>query len=432
MAVKNTDFLLVHRGGTDYKTPVEKFLEIIPTPDLEGVLTFKGTVDSEAALPNRGAVTGDFYIASDTSTYYAWNGSEWQDVGRVEVDLEPYVKQEDLDLALEGKQDKGDYLVEADLDGYATSKQLGDAVAKEAAEREASDKDLQQQIDGLEAYDDSALQQAVGDVASGLAQEVKDRADGDKDLQDQIDGLEGYDDSEIKQELGELQEGFDKAIIAAGEGKDNLIIELATYAKKDHTHSEYLTASDLPEEYDDAELRALIDGKADVGHTHDDLATKEELAQGLGELVKVDEDLQDQIDNLNFVRPIPDGVTLWKEELTFKPFQNVAAPGTFGITYDRDKGRSTVSLPAEFGVDSSPWNTGYFFVDDRFYSVVSAVPTAGNNLWIIVDGDATRGCIAGANYDVANWYQPVYVSHEELNVILGDAFNVGKLDDLPA
>ena len=68
MAVKNTDFLLVHRGGTDYKTPVEKFLEIIPAPDLEGVLTFKGTVDSEADLPN-GAKTGDFYVATDTSTY---------------------------------------------------------------------------------------------------------------------------------------------------------------------------------------------------------------------------------------------------------------------------------------------------------------------------------------------------------------------------
>ena len=94
MAVQNTDFLLVHRDGTDYKTPVEKFLEILPISDLEGVLTFRGTVDSESSLPG-GAAIGDIYITTDTNLYYAWNGSEWQDVGRVEVDLSLYITSEE-------------------------------------------------------------------------------------------------------------------------------------------------------------------------------------------------------------------------------------------------------------------------------------------------------------------------------------------------
>jgi len=118
MAVQNTDYLLVHRGGTDYKTTVEKFLEVVPTSDLEGVLTFKGAVDSEASLPGDAAI-GDFYITADTSLYYAWNGSEWQDVGRVEADLSSYATSEELVNGLAGKSDvdhtHDEYLTSGDL-----------------------------------------------------------------------------------------------------------------------------------------------------------------------------------------------------------------------------------------------------------------------------------------------------------------------------
>ena len=42
--------------------------------------------------------------------------------------------------------------------------------------------------------------------------------------------------SAVLEQLGQLQEGFDEAVLAAQEGADNIVVELQSYAKKDHTH----------------------------------------------------------------------------------------------------------------------------------------------------------------------------------------------------
>ena len=42
--------------------------------------------------------------------------------------------------------------------------------------------------------------------------------------------------ADVLKQLGELQEGFDEAVLAAQDGADNVVIELQSYAKKDHSH----------------------------------------------------------------------------------------------------------------------------------------------------------------------------------------------------
>ena len=50
-------------------------------------------------------------------------------------------------------------------------------------------------------------------------------------------------DAVLSAELGDLQAGFDTAVLAAQDGADNLTIELQSYSKKDHTHSDYASSS---------------------------------------------------------------------------------------------------------------------------------------------------------------------------------------------
>ena len=71
----------------------------------------------------------------------------------------------------------------------------------ERSERTSGDKALQDQIDGLEPYDDSAL-------ADGLATEIKAREEGDAALQEAIEALEPYDDSALVSD----QQRQDKAL----------------------------------------------------------------------------------------------------------------------------------------------------------------------------------------------------------------------------
>lgn len=60
---------------------------------LTSVMTYKGTVASESALPKSDQTIGDVYNVTDTNMNYAWDGSKWDQLGST-VDLSDYLKTE--------------------------------------------------------------------------------------------------------------------------------------------------------------------------------------------------------------------------------------------------------------------------------------------------------------------------------------------------
>ena len=64
----------------------------IDSMELSGALIYKGVVATNGDLPNDPSV-GDFYHVTGHPGYFAWNGSEWQEVGSAaEVDLDGYLE----------------------------------------------------------------------------------------------------------------------------------------------------------------------------------------------------------------------------------------------------------------------------------------------------------------------------------------------------
>ena len=58
---------------------------------LDGALIYKGVVANEISLP-ADALLGEFYFATTENTYFAWNGSAWQEVGSAaNVNLDEYL-----------------------------------------------------------------------------------------------------------------------------------------------------------------------------------------------------------------------------------------------------------------------------------------------------------------------------------------------------
>ena len=100
--------------------------------------------------------------------------------------------------------------------------------------------------------------------------------------------------------------------------------------------------------------------------------------------------------------------------------------------YDSGQNKSTVSLPVEYGTSQAPWKTNRLYLDNEGYEFIGAMPTQAGNLWLSFKGDVTRGRSNGNVYTLANWHDPLYVTHDELQGLLPEGFNVGKLDNLPA
>ena len=61
---------------TDLVAEVQKALA-----DLQGVLRYKGSVETYADLPTEGNVTGDVWNVIDTDKNYAWDGEKWDEFG---------------------------------------------------------------------------------------------------------------------------------------------------------------------------------------------------------------------------------------------------------------------------------------------------------------------------------------------------------------
>jgi len=124
MAIQGTDYLVVNRGGVDYKSEVKELnipqktseldndsnfitLAEVPEPDLEGSLIFRGNVANEAALPGD-AAQGDLYYNEDDNHLYAKGASQWHKLNTVDdVDLDGYA----TEAWVEGKS----YITAADL-----------------------------------------------------------------------------------------------------------------------------------------------------------------------------------------------------------------------------------------------------------------------------------------------------------------------------
>lgn len=61
---------------------------------ISSMMTYKGTVATKDSLPSNASV-GDTYNVTDTGKNYAWNGTEWDDLGGT-IDLSGYVKTTDI------------------------------------------------------------------------------------------------------------------------------------------------------------------------------------------------------------------------------------------------------------------------------------------------------------------------------------------------
>ena len=72
---------------------------------ISGVFHYKGTKATVAQLPSSGNVTGDVWHVTATNGEYAWDGTEWQELGS-NVDLSSYYTKTETDNLLDDKVDK--------------------------------------------------------------------------------------------------------------------------------------------------------------------------------------------------------------------------------------------------------------------------------------------------------------------------------------
>lgn len=107
---------------------------------VSGVFHFEGTKDSYEDLPAEGNTTGDVYQVGDKE--YAWNGTEWIELGYV-VDLSSYYTKDEVNAEVKKVQDALD----------AAEEDIADLVAADTAVNERID-DLEQDIVDLGAEDE--------------------------------------------------------------------------------------------------------------------------------------------------------------------------------------------------------------------------------------------------------------------------------------
>ena len=62
---------------------------------LTSVMDYKGTVATVAQLPSTGNKNGDVWHVTENDGEYAWNGTEWEEIGTT-IDLSGYVQDSDL------------------------------------------------------------------------------------------------------------------------------------------------------------------------------------------------------------------------------------------------------------------------------------------------------------------------------------------------
>ena len=116
--ILESDHLLIHRDGVDYKTPFTTLLSSIPEVDfsIPGVLTYQGIVESNAVEPdqNQGELwllktveaTADWVPdGAETGDYLTWaedseGAKSWHIIGNCGVDFGEFATKEEVAAAL--------------------------------------------------------------------------------------------------------------------------------------------------------------------------------------------------------------------------------------------------------------------------------------------------------------------------------------------
>lgn len=71
---------------------------------LASAIEYKGVKPTVADLPASGNKVGDMWHVAEDGGEYAWDGSQWQEMGSV-VDLSPYVKHSDVSIVTNAQID---------------------------------------------------------------------------------------------------------------------------------------------------------------------------------------------------------------------------------------------------------------------------------------------------------------------------------------
>ncbi len=154
---------------------------------IAGVLTYKGVLATVEELQSVEApATGWVYHITATGAEYAYNGSEWEELGS-EVDLSAYAKTEDVTAAIE-----------------AAKTEVAASVTAEAEARAAADTALDNRVTGLQ------------NDLTGKVDKVKGKSLVDDAEIARLADVANYDDTELQNTVIQLQSDLSTKVDATG------------------------------------------------------------------------------------------------------------------------------------------------------------------------------------------------------------------------
>lgn len=154
---------------------------------IAGVLTYKGVLATVEELQSVEApATGWVYHITATGAEYAYNGSEWEELGS-EVDLSAYAKTEDVTAAIE-----------------AAKTEVAASVTAEAEARAAADTSLDNRVTGLQ------------NDLTGKVDKVEGKSLVDDAEIARLADVANYDDTELQNTVTQLQSDLSTKVDATG------------------------------------------------------------------------------------------------------------------------------------------------------------------------------------------------------------------------
>ena len=104
----------------DYTTAEKTKLATYPEIDqkVASVYKYKGTVATEAELPEADQVVGDVWHVTEKSKEFVWDGSKWEELGGI-VDLSGYYTKEEVDSAIDADVEAARAALQTNIDAKA-------------------------------------------------------------------------------------------------------------------------------------------------------------------------------------------------------------------------------------------------------------------------------------------------------------------------
>lgn len=176
----------------NYYTKTETYSKTEVDGLVSGVFHFEGTAESYEALPSENNTKGDVYQVGDKE--YAWDGSNWVELGYV-IDLSGYYTKEEVNTEVKKVQDALD-LVEETVEAHTTS--IGDL--------EDADIALDERIDGVDSKiaDLEAADVTINESIDDLTEKVENLEAADETINNKISGLEAV-DTDFETRIGTLE-----------------------------------------------------------------------------------------------------------------------------------------------------------------------------------------------------------------------------------